>query len=476
MMTPITAYACSQLKLYAERGNLGTSTLILSDSYFAKAYDQDSLKEVIESDSNRIGNIIICASVFVVAISFILVFLLVLIFFSSKSHSNSEWIKQANERKPAVLSLAVLSGIANAYICSLALSALVYWNISGKKNDLFRDYSQLHNEGPLAIAIAVDFLCLFAWLLVFTVVACAFCVSTNKWEHDSIKRFFDLTKNHSFTILSFTVVFPLLSIIAHSPFIAISYLNDGNHASSIFIYYTIICYIIFGIAWLLFHWYQHYTQDEEKTTSHQHRNTKLNDNTATRDENKQWCCIGISASLIVILSLFLGLVVTISCYFVFIPINRAISNAPNQILSIYQSGGFIIGSFIVYGILKYFYSKTKDEDKAIGENVDKIHIILQKWLSHPKQQLHQIQQQFNQLQTQVNHPQRRQQQCDQNSQLLQQKCGELIQQLTELKPHVAQFYGDKSRQIQAANDLQEQLNQLQQQFANSSACKTIIYN
>lgn len=34
-----------------------------------------------------------------------------------------------------------------------------------------------------------------------------------------------------------------------------------------------------------------------------------------------------------------------------------------RVLSIYQSGGFLIGSFIVYKVLDYFYSKSKQKDK-----------------------------------------------------------------------------------------------------------------
>ena len=74
------------------------SNVILRDEYFAKAYNQETLKKVIESHSNRIRNIIICASFFAIFISVTLVLLLVLIFFSSKSHSKSEWIEKVNKQ------------------------------------------------------------------------------------------------------------------------------------------------------------------------------------------------------------------------------------------------------------------------------------------------------------------------------------------------------------------------------------------
>ena len=61
----------------------------------------------------------------------------------------------------------------------------------------------------------------------------------------------------------------------------------------------------------------------------------------------------------------LGLVVTTACYFVLIPINRAVTDTPSRMLSIYQSGGFLIGSFIVYKVIRYFYSKKHEEEEEV---------------------------------------------------------------------------------------------------------------
>ena len=69
------------------------------------------------------------------------------------------------------------------------------------------------------------------------------------------------------------------------------------------------------------------------------------------------------------LFLLLGLAATTTCYFVFVPINKSISDAPGRVLSIYQSGGFLIGSFFVYKVTRYFYSK-KDEDNKVKVILD----------------------------------------------------------------------------------------------------------
>ena len=76
-----------------------------------------------------------------------------------------------------------------------------------------------------------------------------------------------------------------------------------------------------------------------------------------------------------------GLVITVTCYFVLIPINKAISDAPNRIVSIYQSGGFLIGSFIVYKVLRHFY--TKSEKKVTLKD---IHNTMTTWINNNKEQ------------------------------------------------------------------------------------------
>ena len=376
--------------------------------------------------------------------SVIIIVILMITFFCSKSHKNSEWIESVKEKKPTVLSLAVLSGIANLYILTLASSALGNWYDFDDKRDILHSFGQNINKVPLCTTLLTDFVALIFWIIFMAVAGVIYCtmpddkvLDCSLWSTygcgtkcggcDKIKhkRSLKLNPDNSFIVLSLTVLCPFFCIIAHSPYIAIAYLNDGDHASSIFIYYTVLCYIIFGVTWLFFHWCQHFIEDKNENdavmvnenwnkkkgeTDHadkqdnkmlekKTRNNRVlccctlgkieNGETgkleATSKEKKHCFITAVIILLCVALLFLFGLIVVISCYFVLIPINKSISNAPNRILSIYQSGGFLIGSFIVYNILKYFYSKNKeDKDKDIGQNVENIHIILQKWLSHPK--------------------------------------------------------------------------------------------
>ena len=256
-------------------------------------------------------------------------------------------------------------------------------------------------------------------------------------------------------ILSLTILCPIFCIIAHSPYIAIAYLDDGSHASSIFIYYSILGYVTFGLLWLFFHWCENF----EKRLA----------NILEVSDLRIFTLVGL-VSVIVI---FLGLVVTITCYFVLIPINKSISDAPNRVISIYQSGGFVIGSFIVYKIVKYFYKKNKGVI-----TIEHIHEILHKRLPRPfQQQFHQLQQQYNQFQLELQlTPQRSQNQVqnlqrrfyEQPLQSLRQAEQQLLQQQGSqgLAQQQQQPQGQPQddRDQQSLRDLQQQLHGIQQEF------------
>ena len=496
--------ALLQLKLYAERNSLPPSTLILKDTYSAKAYSEESLKILLQKDSHRIRNIIICTAFFVVVALLLILGLMLFVFFRSKSHKESDWVKKIDEKLPTVLALTVLSAIAIFYIIALTSAAIQYWRQVHNDSDVLYDFDVLRNLGPLIIAIIFDCLCMIAWIAIVIVAGLSY------WQCKACKC---LDQKYTLVILSLTVLCPFFCIITHSPYIAIAYLNDGDHASSIFIYYTVLCYIFFGITWLFFHWCQTYSKDQnnkidtadqqevcrkevtggakktrvalgseeqsgkpphvskitkdlksaadditevhkkapaisegkkevtvvdidglatcvvpdsedqppagnheqqgqpqtgngeqqgqpqtgngEQRGQLQTANGKQQGQPQTNEPQKSSCacctscfdrisaktsvcCVEHFRSLSMIFLGFtifflFGLVVVIACYFVIIPINKAISDAPMRLLSIYQSGGFLIGSFIVYKVLDYFYSKGKDKnmDKDKKQDAEK---------------------------------------------------------------------------------------------------------
>ena len=147
-------------------------------------------------------------------------------------------------------------------------------------------------------------------------------------------------KSSWYVLLSFIILGPILSVIAHSPYIAIAYLNDGYHAGSIFIYYTLVLCIGYSICWMSYHSLQLAKFKSPKLSFTKCTNYAI--------------CSGIFGSLA-----FLSLVVVITVYFVIIPINKSISDAPNRLVGIYQSGGFLIASFVIYKLIVFFYTVNR---------------------------------------------------------------------------------------------------------------------
>ena len=317
-------------------------------------------------------------------------------------HDKSKLLKKMKRNPSAVHSLTILSLIVNVYIICLAIAAIDRWrNISGGENNLFR-IEDWHISAPLGFALVIDLLCFIIWFIL-ALVSISFkygskkdrmcedectCGSVKKWgichcqdctpdQPDKCKHCTDCTKCcHDFYIpfLSLTILCPIFCVIAHSPFIAIAYLDDGSHASSMFIYYSILGYTLFGLLWLFVHWCENFENDIS--------NVRLHCFNCDIKVKYLYFITLIYIVLFFVIFIFLGLVVTIICYFVLIPINKSISDVPNRIVSIYQSGGFIIGSVIVYKILEYFYIKKKKDTVTVEE----IYTLLKDRLPCPIQQ------------------------------------------------------------------------------------------
>ena len=193
-------------------------------------------------------------------------------------------MKKMKNNPATVHSLTVLSLITNIYILCLACFAIRYWQHQGESElkDLFHKVEIGRTLGPLVFVLIVDTVCL-VWWVIWTVVGLV-CMCMNKQiceekctcESESRRGTChckactsdqsddsELKCEHCINctncrydylpFLSLTVLSPIFCIIAHSPYIAIAYLDDGSHASSMFIYYSILGYAIFGsIALVIF--------------------------------------------------------------------------------------------------------------------------------------------------------------------------------------------------------------------------------
>ena len=325
-----------QLQLYAERGNFNSQNLILRVTYYAKAYNFDSLNALLDKDGNRITAIVISTAILVILFSLVIFFLMFCSFFFTESHDQSKWVEKVSKNRPTVTSLAVVSFIINIYIICVASSAVEVWYDHVRKDTELKEYysdtdSMAINLAPLYFTLYVDITCLVVYvhIVFFSILLRYYCVTEKNKKY----------KKYELVTLSLTALCPTFCIIAHSPYIAIAYLNDGDHASSIFIYYTILIYVVFGLLWLFFHWCQHKPQDNKQPEDRgggRYRHDvglamKLALITSFPCEEICNVCKKTIVIFCAFLSVFflLGLVVVIACYLVFIPIHKSISDAPN---------------------------------------------------------------------------------------------------------------------------------------------------
>lgn len=67
-----------QLKLYAEKGS---SNIVLSDGYSAKAYNKETLKNLIETEAKHTSNITIAMAITVILFSFVIIMITFVVVF-----------------------------------------------------------------------------------------------------------------------------------------------------------------------------------------------------------------------------------------------------------------------------------------------------------------------------------------------------------------------------------------------------------
>ena len=332
-------------------------------------------------DTDNIDELAIATGILVFVFAmFIITFIVIIVVHSE----HRDWDEMLKKKIPLICSFAVISPIVTSYTTILSILSLLKWYKTYRDHPLYNANLSL-NDGPLLVVLIIDCTSFF-FCIVILIFSCT-KYHTRPWNLDpesgtfnsnpamrgtegsnetNIMRYrvstlgclevstgcLEVSKKcwaetmHNrwsptwYVFLSFIILGPILSIVAHSPYIAIAYLNDGYHAGSIFIYYTAVLGIGYSICWISYH----------SIKLAKFKPPKLSFTSSTT-----WAIFSGTVGFIT----FLGLVVLITVYFVIIPINKSISDAPNRLVGIYQSGGFLIASFVTYKLITFFYAINK---------------------------------------------------------------------------------------------------------------------
>ena len=249
----------------------------------------------------------------------------------SKTTEGKQYKKLSYKYKAAIISIAII--VAIRLIMMLALdAAAIYYTFKPSTVDI----KEIHNSDDEVLYYApfglltVDLLSAITYVvIVCTASACKTrsCGAGSK----SNTAFSDIR----YYIIALTLFCFLATALVHLPYVAIAYINDPNYAGSVFIFFTIATFLEFIILELIFiSWF------------------KFNTEVTPSDEvHRKYCSTTFTFTIIaMILSLsLLYLMLSVSvCFFFYLPIKHSISNPPNQIIIIYQTGLIFAGALVTY--------------------------------------------------------------------------------------------------------------------------------
>ena len=342
-----------QLKLYAESPS-SIKKIKVTDSYYAQACDETILVSTIEGNSRRLLKLTICTSIATTVIATLIVVSVgMLIGCNHRSCMKSKCIAKLERRNPAIFALTVVSVFANVYMFCLSWTAMSTWEQhcdSALTSGLF-DLSEINyiNRSSIGFLVVFNTISVLCSITILGIVAGFLCFKLKDSE--------TLQKIRILRLVS--VLCACLSICAHSPYIAIAYLNNENHATGIFIYYSLLGCLLFGLSWIVFHYYYSSSQSEGEMNNTKKNGCGHNFLQSLNKYCKRMHKLLIIVALVFIICMTLVFFVVFTCFFIMIPINKSISEFPNRVVGIYMSGGFIISTFLLYKLFVYLCHKNK---------------------------------------------------------------------------------------------------------------------
>ena len=345
-----------QLKLYAQKQSINPE---IDDTYSAKGGNGDTWKERLENDK-RIAHIIVCAQIFVATFAVIFIGCITAARLLPKlcvrngdegeqfcQCSESSRIKlvnlfKSNDTIAIIFCSSAISTLINIYVLALDCAAVDYRN---KQEDV--DLKVIHNWESLGSSYDILYN-LPVIVLVFDLISTVLCgiivifSSCFLIIRPTSECCFDNREERSAfsaCCLSTSTLSAVFCILMHIPYISIAFLNDAYHAGSMFIYYSLLIFALFVVIELMF-------KAMFKCKDSYFNRKQFSD----LDSAREFFCpsSALLVFLLVALLFFVSLVISITCYFVIIPINKSISDAPNRLIGLYQSGVIVIAAIVLY--------------------------------------------------------------------------------------------------------------------------------
>lgn len=351
----------------------------IDENYFARS--EKSTEDILPVDT---GIYVFIFNILGFALVIATTGIILLIYFNTM-----RWDKRLNDlgaersglykyKQSKLFSITLSSGLLSFYALSLDIVAIVTLekdNIT--HNSTLGDGNIDNNDLPLVVII-------FDTLLVLYYVACLIfsCCST--------RCRCNCLNSPQYLWLGLSLLGPLHCIVIHLPYILIAFLNDAPYATSMFLYYSIVFLIFFGALDLTYSAYQsalirgEKKREESAITTRNDGQGVLVEETEENGNNfsgkkygvddcfpcfpiEEWKIKAIFAFLtilfVTILLLLIGMIIAALAV---IPISKAFSDAPNRLLSLYQSACVFTGAYIAYWSI---FKKKPTIESAIKERL-----------------------------------------------------------------------------------------------------------
>ena len=239
---------CKQLKDFVQYKEYNPE---IGDSYFATSEkDEDTDDNILKP---CIGILIILFFIVGSFLVILITLILMVIYLYTKRWDRkltkiSESIKSNKASKSKIVGIAFTSWILYIYIVILDLLAVNTKHTSIQVPDML--------PVLLIIVLVVDCIAMFiiicALVCILSIIICSLCDCCKKRKDEKRYSLCKLYKKSEYLFLALSTLGPMLSLLIHIPYIAIAFLNDAYHASSIFVAYTVIAFILFGAVELTY--------------------------------------------------------------------------------------------------------------------------------------------------------------------------------------------------------------------------------
>ena len=350
----------------------------IDDNYFARS--EENTEDILPYDTATyifIFYIIAFALVVVITVLILLVF-----------HMTKQWHVRLHEigserghtyryKQSKIFSISLSLGLLHLYALGLDIAAVITLKAD---TPVLKSRTIDENVLPI-IVLGIDaffaIYCVVCWT-----ISCCFCVC-------------DCLQNKVYFLFAISTLGPVFCLVIHLPYVSIAYLNDAAYATSIFIYYIVVFFALFGALDLAYGAYQLAAIEKEGLARQNEGKEKLQDETEERDIEKKEdeksllrkkkqekpecfpCCpsdgwklkCAFAVLIIALTTLLVLLIGMVTAALVKIPISKAFSDAPNRLFSFYQSAIVIVGAYIAY---RSIFKKQPTLENAIKER--KIHV------------------------------------------------------------------------------------------------------